>query len=87
VINHGFGYESLYGHMSRMAVTPGEHVKRGQVIGYVGCTGQCTGDHVHYEVIKNGVKVNPVDYFYNDLSPAEYKQILTASSQPAQSLD
>ena len=87
VINHGFGYESLYGHMSRMAVTPGEKVKRGQVIGYVGCTGQCTGDHVHYEVIKNGQKVNPVDYFYNDLSPDEYKQILAASSQPAQSLD
>jgi len=87
VINHGFGYETLYGHMSRFAVTPGEHVKRGQVIGYVGCTGLCTGDHVHYEVIKNGVKINPVDYFSNDLSPADYENIVKASSQPGQSLD
>lgn len=87
VINHGFGYESLYGHMSRMAVTVGEKVKRGQVIGYVGCTGLCTGDHVHYEVIKNGEKVNPIDYFYSSITPDEYKQIITLASSPAQSLD
>ncbi len=87
VINHGFGYESLYGHMSRMAVTVGEKVKRGQVIGYVGCSGLCTGDHVHYEVIKNGEKVNPIDYFYSNITPEEYKQIITIASQPAQSLD
>ena len=87
VINHGFGYETLYGHMSKMAVIVGQKVKRGQIIGYVGCTGLCSGDHVHYEVIKNGEKVNPVDYFYNDLSPGEYKEIVNAASQPAQSLD
>jgi len=87
VINHGFGYETLYGHMSRMAVTAGEKVKRGQVIGYVGCTGQCTGDHVHYEVIKNGEKINPIDYFFSDITPDEYKQIITLASSPAQSLD
>jgi murein DD-endopeptidase MepM/ murein hydrolase activator NlpD len=87
VINHGFGYETLYGHMSRMAVVPGEKVKRGQVIGYVGCTGLCTGDHVHYEVIKNGEKVNPIDYFYSSITPDEYKQIITIAAQPSQSLD
>jgi murein DD-endopeptidase MepM/ murein hydrolase activator NlpD len=87
VINHGFGFESLYGHMSRIAVTVGEKVKRGQVIGYVGCTGLCTGDHVHYEVIKNGVKVNPIDYFYSNITPEEYKEIIALSSQPSQSLD
>lgn len=87
VINHGFGYETLYGHMSRFAVTAGEKVKRGQVIGYVGCTGLCTGDHVHYEVIKNGEKINPIDYFYSNISPEEYKQIIALASQPAQSLD
>jgi murein DD-endopeptidase MepM/ murein hydrolase activator NlpD len=87
VINHGFGFETLYGHMSRMAVTAGEKVKRGQVIGYVGCTGQCTGDHVHYEVIKNGEKINPIDYFYSNITPDEYKQIITLASSPAQSLD
>jgi murein DD-endopeptidase MepM/ murein hydrolase activator NlpD len=87
VINHGFGFETLYGHMSRMAVTVGEKVKRGQVIGYVGCTGQCTGDHVHYEVIKNGEKINPIDYFYSNITPDEYKQIITLASSPTQSLD
>jgi murein DD-endopeptidase MepM/ murein hydrolase activator NlpD len=87
VINHGFGYETLYGHMSRMAVTVGQKVKRGQIIGYVGCTGKCTGDHVHYEVIRNGQKINPIDYFYSNITPDEYKQIITLASSPTQSLD
>ena len=87
VINHGFGFETLYAHMSKMAVTVGEKVKRGQVIGYVGCTGLCTGPHVHYEVIKNGQKVNPIDYFYGNVTPEEYKQIIAVASRPAQSLD
>lgn len=86
VINHGFGYETLYAHMSRMAVSVGEKVKRGQIIGYVGCTGLCTGDHVHYEVIKDGIKVNPIDYFLN-ISPAEYKAITIAADKSTQSLD
>jgi murein DD-endopeptidase MepM/ murein hydrolase activator NlpD len=87
VIYHGFGYETLYGHMSKMAVTVGEKVKRGQIIGYVGCTGQCTGDHVHYEVIKNGEKINPIDYFYSNITPDEYKQMIALASSPSQSLD
>lgn len=86
VINHGFGYETLYAHMSRMAVSVGQQVKRGQVIGYIGCTGVCTGDHVHYEVIKNGEKVNPIDYFFN-ISPDEYKAITIAAQQSNKSLD
>lgn len=86
IINHGFGYETLYAHMSRIAVSVGQQVKRGQVIGYVGCTGLCTGDHVHYEVIKNGEKVNPIDYFFN-ISPAEYKAITIAAEQSNKSLD
>ncbi len=87
VINHGFGYESLYGHLSRIAVKVGQKVKRGQVVGYVGSTGESTGDHLHYEVIKNGVKVNPISYFFNDLNPEEFKQIRSLASQPTQSLD
>jgi len=87
VIDHGFGYKTLYGHMSRFAVVAGEKVKRGQVIGYVGCTGDCTGDHVHYEVIRNGTKINPIDYFYSNTSPEEYKQIISLAGQPTQSLD
>ena len=87
VINHGFGYETLYGHLSRIACTVGEKIKRGQIIGYVGSTGLSTGDHLQYEVIKNGVKVNPISYFFNDLNPEEFKQIISIASQPAQSLD
>jgi murein DD-endopeptidase MepM/ murein hydrolase activator NlpD len=87
IIQHGFGYESLYGHLSRLAVTVGQKIKRGQVIGYVGSTGESTGDHLHYEVIKNGVKVNPISYFFNDLNPGEFKQIISIASQPTQSLD
>ena len=87
VINHGFGYQTLYGHMSKMAVRPGQKIKRGELIGYVGSTGRSTGPHVHYEVIKNGEKVNPINFFFNDLSPAQYQQLITLSTQPSQSFD
>lgn len=87
VIDHGFGYKTLYGHMSKMAVTPGQKVKRGQLIGYVGSTGLSTAPHVHYEVIKNGEKINPINFFYNDLSPAEYEEMIRMASQATQSFD
>ena len=87
VINHGFGYQTLYGHMSKMKVRPGQKVKRGELIGWVGNTGRSTGPHVHYEVIKNGEKVNPINFFFNDLSPAAYQQLISLSSQPSQSFD
>ena len=87
IINHGFGYQTLYGHMSRMAVYPGQKVKRGELIGYVGSTGRSTGPHVHYEVIKNGDKVNPINYFFNDLSPAEYQHMIELSARASQSFD
>ncbi|MDD5570916.1 MAG: M23 family metallopeptidase [Bacteroidales bacterium] len=86
VINHGFGYETLYGHMSRMAVHYGQKVKRGQLIGYVGSTGISTAPHLHYEVWKGTKKVNPVHYFYNDLTPAEYEKVIEESSKITQSL-
>src|ERR1051326_257092 len=87
VINHGFGYQTLYGHMSRIACTVGQKVKRGQIIGYVGSTGLSTAPHCHYEVIKNGEKINPVNYYYNDLTPAEYQQLIELSSKSSQSFD
>lgn len=86
VINHGFGFESLYGHMSKMIVKPGDKVKRGQVIGYVGSTGLSVAPHCHYEIIKNGVKINPVNYFYNDLTPQEYEKVIEQASKLNQSL-
>ncbi|MBI1185490.1 peptidoglycan DD-metalloendopeptidase family protein [bacterium] len=87
VLDHGFGYETLYGHMSKIAVRAGQKVKRGELIGYVGSTGLSSAPHLHYEVIKNKVKVNPIHYFNNDLGAEEYETILNLSKQSNQSFD
>ena len=87
VINHGYGYQTLYGHMVRVKARVGQRVKRGEVIGYIGSTGKSTGPHCHYEVIKRGTKVDPVYYFYNDLTPAQFDRILNAAATNKQSLD
>lgn len=87
VIDHGYGYKTLYGHMSKIAVNAGQHVKRGQLIGYVGSTGLSTAPHVHYEVMKAGEKMNPLNYYYNDLTPEQYKKLIELSSQSSQSFD
>ncbi len=87
VVNHGYGYKTLYGHMLRYVVSRGQKVKRGQLIGYVGNTGLSTGPHVHYEVIKAGEKINPVNYYYNDLTPEQYQKLIEQSSQSSQSFD
>jgi murein DD-endopeptidase MepM/ murein hydrolase activator NlpD len=87
VINHGYGYETLYGHMVRVKARPGEAVKRGEVIGWVGSTGKSTGPHCHYEVHKNGQKINPVYFFYNDLSADQFDRLLKQAASSNQSLD
>jgi murein DD-endopeptidase MepM/ murein hydrolase activator NlpD len=87
VINHGFGYETLYGHMYRIKVQNGTNVKRGEVIGWVGSTGKSTGPHVHYEVKKNGKHLDPVYFFYNDLTPEQYQQMLKIAASGNQSFD
>lgn len=87
VINHGFGYETLYGHMSKIGCRNGQKVKRGDLIGYVGSTGKSTGPHVHYEVIKNGNKIDPINYFFNDLTASDYEQMRKACSLTNQSFD
>ncbi len=70
IIDHGYGYETLYGHMIRVKARRGQPVKRGDLIGWVGSTGKSTGPHCHYEVHKNGTSVDPVYFFYNDLTRA-----------------
>ena len=87
VINHGYGYETLYGHMVRVKARPGQSVKRGEVIGWVGSTGKSTGPHCHYEVHKYGQKINPVYFFYNDLSPDQFDRLLKQAAASNQSLD
>ncbi|MBK6639829.1 MAG: M23 family metallopeptidase [Bacteroidetes bacterium] len=87
LISHGFGYETLYAHMSKVNARPGQKVQRGDVIGNVGSTGASTAPHLHYEVIKQGLKINPINFFYNDLTPEEYEKMIEISSQSNQSFD
>ena len=87
IIDHGFGYKTLYAHMSRYIVKRGEKIKRGDVIGYVGNTGTSIAPHLHYEVHHNGKKINPVNFYYNDLTPEQYEKMLEISSRNNQSFD
>ncbi|MBK8712778.1 MAG: M23 family metallopeptidase [Niastella sp.] len=88
MINHGYGYETLYGHMVRIKVRAGQKVKRGEVVGWVGSTGKSTGPHCHYEVHINGNAVDPVYFFYNDLGPEQYERLLKiAATGSARSFD
>ncbi len=87
IINHGYGYETLYGHMVRVKARRGQRVKRGEVIGYVGSTGKSTGPHCHYEVHKHGQKLDPVYFFYNDLSPQQFNELLKRAQASNQSFD
>ncbi len=87
IINHGYSYKTRYAHLSKILVKKGQKVKRGQVIGLVGNTGLSTAPHLHYEVIKGNRKVNPVYYFFNDLTPEEYDRVLEMSKMPNQSFD
>jgi murein DD-endopeptidase MepM/ murein hydrolase activator NlpD len=87
VIDHGYGYETLYGHMVKIKVQAGQSVKRGELIGWVGSTGKSTGPHCHYEVHKNGEAVDPIYFFYNDLSPEQFDRLLKLASASNQSVD
>lgn len=87
IINHGYGYETLYGHMVRIKVRQGQRVKRGEVIGWVGNTGKSTGPHCHYEVIRNGEKIDPIHYFFNDLNATEYERLVKLAATSNQSFD
>jgi murein DD-endopeptidase MepM/ murein hydrolase activator NlpD len=86
-IDHGFGYVSLYAHLSKYNVRRGQKVKRGDVIGYVGSTGRSVGPHLHYEIIKDNKKINPLNFYYGNLSPKEFEALLTQAKQENQSMD
>ncbi|MBR2360113.1 MAG: M23 family metallopeptidase [Bacteroidaceae bacterium] len=75
-IDHGFDYKTLYAHLSKILVKRGQKVKRGEIIGLVGSTGKSTGPHLHYEVVNKGRKVNPVNYYFMDLTEEEYDQMI-----------
>ncbi len=87
VIDHGFGYETLYAHMSKIDVKEGQKIMKGQKIGEVGSTGTSTAPHLHYEVRINGKAVNPIDYCLDGLSVAEYQELVEHSSVENQSFD
>jgi murein DD-endopeptidase MepM/ murein hydrolase activator NlpD len=87
IIEHGYGYQTLYAHMSKIDVRVGQKVKRGQVIGLIGNTGTSVGPHLHYEVHKDGERVNPAFYFFNDISPEQYNTLLERASISNQSFD
>jgi murein DD-endopeptidase MepM/ murein hydrolase activator NlpD len=86
-IDHGFNYKTVYAHLSKFAVKKGEKVRRGQIIGYVGNTGKSTAPHLHYEVRKNNRPVNPIYYFFNDITPEEFETMVALSRRPSQSMD
>ncbi|MDO5654786.1 MAG: peptidoglycan DD-metalloendopeptidase family protein [Flavobacteriaceae bacterium] len=87
VLDHGYGYQTVYAHMSRIKSKLGQSVKRGDIIGYVGNTGLSSGPHLHYEVHKDGEKVDPISFFYEDISPDEFKILFDKSQKMTVSLD
>jgi murein DD-endopeptidase MepM/ murein hydrolase activator NlpD len=87
IIDHGFGYTSIYAHLSEFNVRVGQNVQRGDVIGFVGNSGTSVANHLHYEIKLNGVNVDPVNYYFEDLSPAEYERMIEIASKTGQSFD
>jgi murein DD-endopeptidase MepM/ murein hydrolase activator NlpD len=87
VIDHGFGYTSIYAHLSNFNVRVGQRIQRGDIIGYVGSTGMSVANHLHYEIKLNGVNVDPVNYYFEDLNSAEYEKMIEISSKTGQSFD
>jgi murein DD-endopeptidase MepM/ murein hydrolase activator NlpD len=86
-LDHGFGYESKYAHLSKILVQEGQRVERGDLIGRSGNSGLSKGPHLHYEIKKDGVKIDPVDYFYSDLSPEQYVGFKKQAQQYNESMD
>lgn len=87
IIDHGFGYKSVYGHLSNFNVRVGQKVQRGDIIGFVGSTGLSVANHLHYEIKLNGVNVDPVNYYFEDLSALDYERMIEISAKTGQSFD
>ncbi|MCT8338798.1 M23 family metallopeptidase [Flavobacteriaceae bacterium TK19130] len=86
-IDHGYGYESLYAHLYKYNVRRGQRVKRGDLIGFVGSTGRSEAPHLHYEVFKDGERINPINFYYGNLTPEEFAEMQKKAQQENQSLD
>ena len=86
-IDHGFGYVSLYAHLDGYAVKRGKTVKRGDLIGYVGNTGRSVAPHLHYEIFKDGIRINPLNFYYGNLTASEFDLLVNQANQENQSLD
>jgi murein DD-endopeptidase MepM/ murein hydrolase activator NlpD len=87
IIEHGFGYTSIYAHLSNFNVKVGQKVKRGDIIGFVGSTGTSVANHLHYEIKINGINVDPVNYYFEDLTADEYVRMIEIASKTGQSFD
>jgi len=87
VIDHGFGYTTTYAHLNKFNVKKGQKVRRGDIIGYVGNSGTSVAPHLHYEINLNGSNVDPINYYFEDLTPDEYEQIIVIASTTGQSFD
>jgi murein DD-endopeptidase MepM/ murein hydrolase activator NlpD len=87
IINHGYGYISIYAHLDQFNVRAGQKVRRGDIIGFVGSTGLSVAPHLHYEIKLDGTNVDPVNYYFNDLTPEEYERMIEIASKTGQSFD
>ena len=86
-IDHGYGYKTVYAHMSKIKTKRWRKVKRGDLIGYVGNTGRSVSAHLHYEVHKNNRPLNPINFYYGDLTAEEFAAMQIAAEEEGQSYD